>query len=29
MPVVCQLNRTGAGRVKFIFKGAMDPVGAP
>ncbi len=29
-PVVCQLNRTGAGgTVKFIFKGAMDPVKAP
>ena len=27
-PVMCQLNRTGAGgTVKFIFKGAMDPVG--
>jgi hypothetical protein len=26
-PVVCQLNRSGAGgTVKFIFKGAMDPV---
>jgi hypothetical protein len=28
-PVVCQLNRAGAGgTVKFIFKGAMDPVKA-
>ena len=27
-PVKCQLNRTGAGgTVKFIFRGAMDPVG--
>ena len=27
-PVVCQLNRSGAGgTVKFSFKGAMDPVG--